>query len=848
MDPEKKTVESKSLDHLEDKKMASDFKQMYTNAKVSKNYSAILGHSTKRIPDFSRNFDLEYLEYSESKNSESKNSEYSMTNTLLWLTYLEDEYGETDWSSGEKMSGSKSFLKNISSNLESMFPNVMNTKLILSRFSTFEDKLHPYMIEEKVNEFFIFTRLIKLCSTSNSNNSFEIGIDLREIGAQYLDKLNPKQVFSKLEHILQLVSEQHSELIVSLRYCLAIESNHFSPTLRTFDHVLNMYELYKSKEPRNPKVHFFHPATYAYNKSEGFALFLSMSYLRMKHELIDSKNILIARVDKFTYRNDLKFTLSPLEKGEKYIPSLQEAIRSSYLYLQQKNTESTWRQTVEEDRSFLGDEEHLLRLQKRVDDYIQMFEKPEKIGSRDLMIARGSCFAMLYFSSKEKQQWLGKTGAKSLDRKVLSLLGDLSLNNPLNSSHQSLASFVSSEAENLDDTEHDFSIGLHLDAMLFHLDMCMLNLIRSESENNRFTGLNGLNEIDVRLRDSLDGEISANSFENTDTNISQSRHKTAEKILSQHFKTISMTESNKNTLSRTNKISRLGAYAHVLLNLRDFGTLEIYSARKNTKFKKLERLRQPIRLNMKGVNHDSPNGLKINILLHRYLELINQIESIHSLLDNEHLGFEFGMIPVEFTHRNQKSYTLLTSLSVLACIDLCLLHYTASHIEPNHHESNYILRKTIEQLVRVEGSIWSFCSDYPCDDSNSSIESQKAFTFESQSDLFYRPQSLRIIQPRTGSVTPESNESLMKGIGVKLEPRVLRVHFSPQHLFEILKSHCFPLDFEGLKLEEQNQHRFFVSKIEQFLKTSDPHLSDLNDLLSELKKHHDRNSASLGGI
>ena len=146
---------------------------------------------------------------------------------------------------------------------------------------------------------------------------------------------------------------------------------------------------------RNPKVHFFHPATYAYNKSEGFALFLSMSYLRMKHELIDSKNILIARVDKFTYRNDLKFTLSPLEKGEKYIPSLQEAIRSSYLYLQQKNTESTWRQTVEEDRSFLGDEEHLLRLQKRVDDYIQMFEKPEKIGSRDLMIARGSCFAML---------------------------------------------------------------------------------------------------------------------------------------------------------------------------------------------------------------------------------------------------------------------------------------------------------------------------------------------------------------------------------------------------------------------------------------------------------------------
>ena len=788
--------------------------------------------SLKNFPDRMRDNWTDYipLQYSNSR------TEYNSQNTLLWITYFENRFEEKDWLSGDNVSERISLLKDVNSILESMFQDVMDTKLVLSRFSCFENNILP---EERINEFFIFARFIKLWSTFNAKVPLEKDIHFRELGAHYINELNPEQVFSNLEHMLQLVSEPNSERILSLRYCLALEINHFSPTLGTFDHLLNMYERYKSKEPRNPKVHFFHPATYAFNKSDGFAMFLSMSHLATTHKLVDGRKRLIQRVKKFTYRNDLNFTVSPLEKGEKFIPSLQSALRWSYSNLLQRSKNSISRESINPGSNLaIGDQKTLLDLLRQIEHYTQILKNPEGLGMNQIDSARFYCFQTLFFSQQEKQQWLGKLEAKSLDRKVVSLLGDLSLNNPLNSSHQSLASFVTSKTDKTNVLDQDFSFEHHQDVILCNLDMCMLNLIRSESENNRFTGLNSFEEINSGLSHSSENEIVSDSLGNTNAIHSLNRHRAAEKILSQHFKTILLTETEKNTLSRTNKVSRLGVFARVLM------TMEILIVQKSTKFKELGRLTQPIRLHMKGVNKDSPNGLKINIILHRYLELVRQIKDIHSLLDKMRLGTEFGSAAL-FHNENRKLSTLLTSLSVLASMDLCLLHYVASHIEPNHHESNYILRKTMEQLDSVDGSVGSFCSDYPCSEAKSASEAQKAFTFENEYDLFYRPQSLRSAQKDVTSVKGDVH-SMPKKQAESTVNQSASTYFSPQNLFEVLKSHCFPVGFEELNPDRQNQHRVFVSRIEQFLNNSDPRLSELNDLLSELKKHYHRHSAKLG--
>ena len=89
--------------------------------------------SSKNFPDRMQDNWTEIipLQYSKSR------TKYNSKNTLLWITYLENGFEDKDWLSGDNVSKRISLLKNVNSMLESMFQDVMDTKLVLSRFSSF---------------------------------------------------------------------------------------------------------------------------------------------------------------------------------------------------------------------------------------------------------------------------------------------------------------------------------------------------------------------------------------------------------------------------------------------------------------------------------------------------------------------------------------------------------------------------------------------------------------------------------------------------------------------------------------------------------------------------------------
>jgi hypothetical protein len=267
-------------------------------------------------------------------------------------------------------------------------------------------------------------------------------------------------------------------------------------------------------------------------------------------------------------------------------------------------------------------------------------------------------------------------------------------------------------------------------------------------------------------------------------------------------------EKGKKTFSRTNKVSRLGIYSRIIdrwnssMNSSRMSSSDFVSITRKPFLPTLARLAHPIRVNLheKAKIDESPDGLHLHILLHRYFALIVEIDKLHPKISRQSRGYT----PSKFS-----------SFSLLVSVELAILHYVAHHITPNLDESNYILKRTLKEIPNVTGTFEQFILDYPLEKQiNYSSEQMRfqASEFVDKKDLFIRRNRIDVTQHVSDNVSYRQKD---------ISPKSLYNHLE---IYSSLRRSRSPIN----------------SEIKSYLNNKNPNAEDLFSIIQELKGEYPR--------
>jgi hypothetical protein len=701
-------------------------------------------------------------------------------------------------------------------------------------FPQYADNSSPQYVYDEINfssieEFEVW--LEDICSCAY----------LREKATLINETINADLVFHKLRLIHNNLEGTHPDMsgreLSLIRYCIELEAHHYSPSMME-EIMHNLGSILQGKwfeimeKVKGPT--FFHPSINSLGKYEGakmpvvFACMARMEEVRsnphehpsgewIKGSRRSSKSAdAAANIIKEKFEWALSFELPDIllrnpddelliykigkafdELKSDIEEELVEEVHQKSPYITKRNKRSI--QHVER-----WSYERIHKLEAFISEYNDFEDTIDEHFSRKqfnkLLNMRNNALR-LSADISYRQSSHDSSKIQNLEKKLVRIIGDLSINNPFSSQKNSLQNHYETlftQIRQSDDPNEYLAMLRPRSGDAFsdipYLDMAYVSLLRKESAAGRFEGLSMFDDYVLN-----EPEFSDESF--------------ARILLSKAGKMIPLSESGKKekgnkTFSRTNKVSRLGIYSRIIdrwnssMNSSRMSSSDFVSITRKPFLPTLARLAHPIRVNLheKAKIDESPDGLHLHILLHRYFALIVEIDKLHPKISRQSRGYT----PSKFS-----------SFSLLVSVELAILHYVAHHITPNLDESNYILKRTLKEIPNVTGTFEQFILDYPLEKQiNYSSEQMRfqASEFVDKKDLFIRRNRIDVTQHVSDNVSYRQKD---------ISPKSLYNHLE---IYSSLRRSRSPIN----------------SEIKSYLNNKNPNAEDLFSIIQELKGEYPR--------